>query len=190
MKLSRKVALIVLPLAAVLAGCNSMKTGTESSPGTTAQTPAAKGTAVDVFLASDKVIKSYRPVKLSEKQTIYVSKTPIITRANLTSVDRVRDSQGRSFVKLSLNPAGVAALNAAPKEQGYATTVGGQLLPSRVFARITISSSWSGMIRLPDPLSRPSRQKQQLNNFSCLHCHLFCKWQYQPRLVARLFYDL
>ncbi|AFK62343.1 hypothetical protein TKWG_10385 [Advenella kashmirensis WT001] len=126
MKLSRKVALIVLPLAAVLAGCNSMKTGTESSPGT-AQTPAAKGTAVDVFLASDKVIKSYRPVKLSEKQTIYVSKTPIITRANLTSVDRVRDSQGRSFVKLSLNPAGVAALNAAPKEQGYATTVGGQL---------------------------------------------------------------
>ncbi|MGO3125101.1 MAG: hypothetical protein ACTIKR_13830 [Advenella sp.] len=127
MKLSRKVALIVLPLAAVLAGCNSMKTGTESNPGTTAQTPAAKGTAVDVFLASDKVIKSYRPVKLSEKQTIYVSKTPIITRANLTSVDRVRDSQGRSFVKLSLNPAGVSALNAAPKEQGYATTVGGQL---------------------------------------------------------------
>ena len=126
MKLSRKVALIVLPLAAVLAGCNTMKTGTEST-GTTAQTPAAQGTAVDVFLASDKVIKSYRPVKLSEKQTIYVSKTPIITRANLTSVDRVRDSQGRSFVKPSLNPAGVSALNAAPKDQGYATTVGGQL---------------------------------------------------------------
>ncbi len=122
MKISRKLGLVILPLAVALAGCETVKK-TE----TTETAAPAQAASVDVYTASDKVIKGFRPFKLSEQQTIYVSPTPVITRENLTTINHVRDNQGRTFIKLGLNPAGVDALSKVNKQYGYATTIGGQL---------------------------------------------------------------
>jgi len=122
MKISRKLGLVILPLAVALAGCETVK-----KPETTEAAAPVKAASVDVYTASDKVIKGFRPFQLSEQQTIYVSPTPVITRDNLTTINHVRDNQGRTFIKLGLNPAGVDALSKVDKQYGYATTIGGQL---------------------------------------------------------------
>lgn len=128
MKLSRKLALVVLPLAAILAGCQS--TGSTAAKQESAQqAPVAPQQVanVEVFAASDKVVKGYSPVKLNEKQTIYVATKPVFTRAQLTAIEPVQDNQGRAFVRLQLNEQGVKALNAVPANRGFVTVVGGRV---------------------------------------------------------------
>ncbi len=126
MKLSRKLALAVLPLAAILAGCQTTGTSNQAAA-PAAQTQQAQVANLEVFAASDKVVKGYRPVKLNEKQTIYVANTPVFTRADLTAIEPVQDNQGRAFVRLQLNENGVKALNAVPANRGFVTVVGGQV---------------------------------------------------------------
>lgn len=127
MKLSRKLALAVLPLAAVLAGCQTTGSSSNQTTAPAAQAQPAQVANLEVFAASDKVVKGYRPVKLSEKQTIYVANTPVFTRADLTAIEPVQDNQGRAFVRLQLNENGVKALNAVPANRGFVTVVGGQV---------------------------------------------------------------
>ncbi|NLY65532.1 MAG: hypothetical protein GX070_11365 [Alcaligenaceae bacterium] len=126
MKISRKLGLIVLPLAVALAGCAPMQK--DGAADSTTQAPAqTQGASVDVYTASDKVVKGYRAFKLNEKQTIYVSQNPVVTRENLTTINHVKDNQGRTFIQLGLNPAGVEALSKVGNQYGFATTIGGQL---------------------------------------------------------------
>lgn len=126
MKLSRKLALVVLPLAAVLAGCQT--TGTSN---TAANQPAAQtqqqGASVEVYAASERQVQGYRPVRISEQQVIYVAQNPTLTREHLTAIEPVQDNQGRHFVRLGLNAAGAQALTKVPQNQGYVTVVGGQV---------------------------------------------------------------
>lgn len=135
MKLSRKLAIAVLPLAAILAGCQS----TAPQAPTQAQQPAAQEqqanpkaeqaqvASVEVFAATDKVVKGYRPVKLSEKQTIYVAKEPVFNRSDVTAIEPLQDNKGRAFVRLQLNDKAIKALNALPKDRGFVTVIGGQV---------------------------------------------------------------
>ncbi|ETD70426.1 hypothetical protein V757_07925 [Pelistega indica] len=144
MKLSRKLAVAVLPLAVILAGCSTVKDAANATANTVsnaagavadAVTPA-KQASIDVFLASQKAVKGYQAVKITDKQTIYVNTTkPIITRNQLTALESVKDNQGRSFVRLALNKDGLAALKATPKGQNYVTTVDGQLAAVGAFAQ-------------------------------------------------------
>lgn len=131
MKLSRKLALAVLPLAAVLAGCQS--TGSKA-PAQEAQTQQEQQVqqpvqvaSVEVFAASEKEVKGYRPVKLSEKQTIYVAQKPVFDRTALQAIEPLQDNKGRTFIRLQLNEAGVNALKAVPEDRGFVTVVGGQV---------------------------------------------------------------
>ncbi len=126
MKLSRKLALVVLPLAAVLAGCQTTGTSNTAADQTAAQTQQ-QGAAVEVFAASDRQVKGYRPVRISEQQVIYVAQEPTLTRAHLTAIEPIQDNQGRHFVRLGLNADGVNALNKVPQNQGYVTVIGGQV---------------------------------------------------------------
>ncbi len=126
MKLSRKLALAVLPLVAILAGCQSTGSSSSQAAAPAAQAQQAQVANVEVFAASDKVVKGYRAVKVNE-QTIYVANTPVFTRADLTAIEPVQDNQGRAFVRLQLNENGVKALNAVPANRGFVTVVGGQV---------------------------------------------------------------
>ena len=93
MKLSRKLALAVLPLAAVLAGCQTTGSSSNQDAAPAAQTQQAQVANLEVFAASDKVVKGYRPVKLNEKQTIYVANTPVFTRADLTAIEQYKTTK-------------------------------------------------------------------------------------------------
>lgn len=125
MKLSRKLALVVLPLAAVLAGCQT--TGSSTAATDPAAQTQQQGAAVAVYAASDRQVAGYRPVRISEQQVIYVAQEPTLTRAHLTAIEPVQDNQGRHFVRLGLNAEGVNALNKVPQNQGYVTVIGGQV---------------------------------------------------------------
>lgn len=125
MKLSRKLALVVLPLAAVLAGCQT--TGSSNAATDPAAQTQQQGAAVEVYAASDRQVTGYRPVRISEKQVIYVAQEPTLTRAHLTAIEPIQDNQGRHFVRLGLNAEGVNALNKVPQNQGYVTVIGGQV---------------------------------------------------------------
>ena len=125
MKLSRKLALVVLPLAAVLAGCQT--TGSSTAATDPAAQTQQQGAAVEVYAASDRQVTGYRPVRISEKQVIYVAQEPTLTRAHLTAIEPIQDNQGRHFVRLGLNAEGVNALGKVPQNQGYVTVIGGQV---------------------------------------------------------------
>lgn len=125
MKLSRKLALVVLPLAAVLAGCQT--TGTSTANNQAAAQTQQQGAAVEVYAASERQVQGYRPVRISDQQVIYVAQTPTLTRAHLTAIEPVQDNQGRHFVRLGLNADGASALSKVPQNQGYVTVVGGQV---------------------------------------------------------------
>ena len=125
MKLSRKLALVVLPLAAVLAGCQT--TGSSTAATDPAAQTQQQGAAVAVYAASDRQVAGYRPVRISEQQVIYVAQEPTLTRAHLTAIEPIQDNQGRHFVRLGLNAEGVNALNKVPQNQGYVTVIGGQV---------------------------------------------------------------
>ncbi|MDO5679677.1 MAG: hypothetical protein Q4G54_05070 [Pelistega sp.] len=125
MKLSRKLALVVLPLAAVLAGCQT--TGSSTAATDPAAQTQQQGAAVEVYAASDRQVTGYRPVRISEQQVIYVAQEPTLTRAHLTAIEPIQDNQGRHFVRLGLNAEGVNALGKVPQNQGYVTVIGGQV---------------------------------------------------------------
>lgn len=129
MKPSYKALLLALPLALALAGCKTTQPPAASaSPASATRTQAQQGASVEVFLGTNAVTRGYRPVKLSNKRTIYVSPRALFTRDQLTGIDIVKADKGAVYIKLSLNPAGVAALAAAPAKQGFVTTVGGTLV--------------------------------------------------------------
>lgn len=128
MKLSRKLAIAVLPLAVILAGCQS--TAPQAQQATAQANPKVEQVQVanvEVFAATNKVVKGYRPVKLSEKQTIYVAKEPVFNRAEVTAIEPLQDNKGRAFVRLQLNDKAIKALNALPKDRGFVTVIGGQV---------------------------------------------------------------
>ncbi|HZJ96560.1 MAG TPA: hypothetical protein VFD12_01870, partial [Oligella sp.] len=66
MKLSRKLGLAILPLAVVLAGCQT--TGSTSSAANTEAVVEAQA-ALQVYQASVTPVQGFRPVQISEQQT-------------------------------------------------------------------------------------------------------------------------
>ncbi len=116
MKLSRKLGLAILPLAFALAGCQTTGTTTQAD---TAQAVQAES-ALQVYQASVTPVQGFRPVKISDQQTIYVSAVPVITNANVTSHDVVADQNNNVYIALNLNEQGKAALDAVPANRGYA----------------------------------------------------------------------
>lgn len=131
MKSITKSALSVISLVVALAGCQSVNTSAAPAAGAAsapAQAAARQPAAVSVFMATNAAVKGYRPVRLNDKQTIYVSPQPLINRSHISGLDVVRDTQNRTFVKMTLNPQGAALLKTVPKNRGYATVVGGQLV--------------------------------------------------------------
>lgn len=144
MKLSRKLAVAILPLVAILAGCQS----TAPQAPTQEQQPApqvsqpqkpveqeqqvqekeqANGASLEVFVGSEKAVKGYRPINISETQTIYVDKKPMFTRADFNTIEALQDNKGRAFVKVQLNDKAVKVAKAVPKKRILAMVVGGQL---------------------------------------------------------------
>ncbi len=117
MKLSRKLALAVLPVAFALAGCQT--TGTTTAQADAAQTVQAES-ALQVYQASVTPVQGFRPVKISEQQTIYVSATPVFTAAEVTSHDIVADQNNNIYIALNVNDKAKAALDAVPDNRGYA----------------------------------------------------------------------
>lgn len=131
MKPITKSALSVISLVVALAGCQSVNNAAAPAAGTAtapAQAAVRQPAAVSVFMASNVAVKGYRPLRLNDKQTIYVSAQPLINRSHIRGLDVVRDTQNRTFVKMTLNPQGAALLKTVPKNRGYATVVGGQLV--------------------------------------------------------------
>ena len=116
MKLSHKLGLAIVPLAFALAGCQTTGTTTQAD---TAQTVQAES-ALQVYQASVTPVQGFRPVKISDQQTIYVSAVPVITNANVTSHDVVADQNNNVYIALNLNEQGKAALDAVPANRGYA----------------------------------------------------------------------
>lgn len=132
MRFISKSVLAAIPLALALAGCNTTNKAVAPSANAPAQSAgaqaaAAQGASVDVFLASSKAVKGYRPIKLKNQKVVYVSPDAIVNRSQLTAIDVVKDKQKRTFVKLTLNEQGVASLNAVPAKSGFATVVDGHL---------------------------------------------------------------
>ena len=133
MKPSYKALLLALPLALALAGCkttqpSAAQSSATASPAQATRTQAQQGASIDVFLGTNTATRGYRPLKLNNKRTIYVSPRALFTREQLTGIDVVKTDGGAVYIKLSLNPAGVAALAAAPAKQGLVTAVGGALV--------------------------------------------------------------
>ncbi|WP_051532190.1 hypothetical protein [Brackiella oedipodis] len=124
MKLSRKLALLALPLALAVTGCANHNHHHDSDAAAAQTVQAAD---LQVFQASNTAVQGFRPVKISEKQTIYVSQAPVFSRAQVTDVNLAQDQQGRSFVVLTLDPAAQQALSKVPNTRGYVTLVGGQV---------------------------------------------------------------
>ncbi len=130
MKLSRKPALTVIPLVFLLSGCNTANKATAPSAITTpppAQTVATQGAAVDVYAASNAAINGYRPIQLNSQQAIYISPRSVVNRSHIRRVEIVKDTQGRNYVKLTLSSKGAELISVVPSNQGFATTVDGQL---------------------------------------------------------------
>lgn len=116
MKLSRKLALAVLPLAFALAGCQTTGSTTQANAAQTAQAESA----LQVYQASVTPVQGFRPVKISEQQTIYVSAVPVFTAADVSSHDIVADQNNNVYIALNVNDKGKAALDAVPENRGYA----------------------------------------------------------------------
>ena len=116
MKLSRKLGLAILPLAFALAGCQT--TGSSSAVGTQAAVEAQA--ALQVYQASVTPVQGFRPVQISEQQTIHVSAVPVFTAADVTSHDIVSDQSNNIYVALNVTEQGKAALDAVPADRGYA----------------------------------------------------------------------
>lgn len=143
MKISRRIAIALLPLAAVLAGCQSAKAPSTAAPAAEQTAAATSQTAqpeqaasVNVFAASAKQVKGYQAVKLSEKQTIYVSPEPTFTRLDVASVGApVKDTDGNVYVRLNLKEAALKKVKAVPNDQGFVTLIGGQVASLRGFSR-------------------------------------------------------
>lgn len=124
-----KSALSVISLVVALGGCQSVSTPVAPAAATApAQAAARQSASVTVFMAANAAVKGYRPVRLNDRQTVYVSAQPLINRSHITGLDVVRDTQNRTYVKMTLNPQGAALLKTVPKNRGYATVVGGQLV--------------------------------------------------------------
>lgn len=142
MKLSRKLGLAILPLAFALAGCQT--TGSTSKGAGTEATVEAQS-ALQVYQASVTPVQGFRPVEISDQQTIYVSATPVFTAADVTSHDIVADQNNNVYVALNVNNQGKAALDGVPEGRGYAVAA---LNPS---TKQTEAVSFSG-IRQSDNL--------------------------------------
>ncbi|NEN74950.1 hypothetical protein F9B74_01215 [Pelistega sp. NLN82] len=127
MKFSRKLALAVLPIAAILAGCASSASKDVATETAAQQEQTQQAASFEVYAASDKVVKGYRPLKVSEQTTIYVAQQPLFTRDQLTNIESVQDDKGRIFVRAILNPTASKAL-AAVKNRGFVTVVGSQVV--------------------------------------------------------------
>lgn len=117
MKLSRKLGLAILPLAFALAGCQT--TGSTSQGAGTAAVAEAQS-ALQVYQASVSPVQGFRPVNISEQQTIYISAVPVFTAAEVTSYDVVADQNNNIYVALNVNEQGKAGLDAVPADRGYA----------------------------------------------------------------------
>lgn len=146
MKISRRVMVVLFPMIAMLAGCQTI--GSPSATSNTKQALAAEQKAnatdrqevqaasVNVFAASVKEVKMYRPVPLSKEHTIYISPKPIFTRLDLVSVGvPVKDTRGNVYVRLNLNDQGIKAVKVIPKDQGFLTVIGGQVASLRGFRK-------------------------------------------------------
>ena len=118
MKLSRKLGLAILPLAVVLAGCQT--TGSTSGSAADTQAVVEAQAALQVYQASVTPVQGFRPVHISEQQTIYVSATPVFTAADVTSHDIVADQNNNVYVALNVSEQGKVALDAVPANRGYA----------------------------------------------------------------------
>ncbi len=132
MRFISKSVFAAIPLVLVLAGCNTTHKAAAPAADTPAQSADAQAVplqaaSVEVFLASNKAVKSYRPLKLSNQKVVYISPRAIFNRSHLTAIDIVTDQKKRTYVKLSLNAQGAAMLKAVPVNSGFATVVGGQL---------------------------------------------------------------
>lgn len=146
MKISRKVMVSLFPFMAILAGCQTTGSSSataepqqiSSSTNTANVTPAqdVQAASVEVFAASAKKVKSYRPIPLSKTHTIYVSPKPIFTRTDMVTVGTpVQDAKKNVYVHFNLNEKGVAALKTVPKGQGFVTVIGGQVASLRGFRK-------------------------------------------------------
>ncbi|NLA52188.1 MAG: hypothetical protein GX860_08725 [Alcaligenaceae bacterium] len=118
MKLSRKLGLAILPLAVALAGCQT--TGSTSGAGADTQAVVEAQAALQVYQASVTPVQGFRPVQISEQQTIHVSATPVFTAADVTSHDIVADQNNNVYVAVNVTEQGKAALDAVPEGRGYA----------------------------------------------------------------------
>lgn len=129
MRYIKKSLWVALSLAALLAGCKTVDQSTASAASNraAAQAPAVQAANVEVFMAARKALKGYRPIRLNDKQTIYISPAAVVERSHVTAIDIVKDQKNRIYVKLTLNPQGVALISKVPAGQGYATAVGGKL---------------------------------------------------------------
>ncbi len=116
MKLSRKLGLAILPLAVALAGCQT----TGSTSGADTQAVVEAQAALQVYQASVTPVQGFRPVQISEQQTIHVSATPVFTAADVTSHDIVADQDNNVYVAVNVTEQGKAALDAVPEGRGYA----------------------------------------------------------------------
>lgn len=117
MKLSRKLGLAILPLAFALAGCQTTGSSTQAAA---TQATVEEQAALQVYQASVTPVQGFRPVNISDEQTIYVSAVPVFTAANVTSYDVVADQNNNIYVALNVNEQGKAALDAVPENRGYA----------------------------------------------------------------------
>jgi hypothetical protein len=117
MKLSRKlVAAAVLPFAFALAGCQTAGKTTKAPAAETVQAEAA----LQVYQASTTAVQGFRPAKISEQQTIYISAAPVFTAANVTAYNVVADQDKNIYIALQLNEKAQAALKTVPQNHGFA----------------------------------------------------------------------
>lgn len=117
MKLSRKLGLAILPLAVALAGCQT--TGSTTAQADTEAVVEAQA-ALQVYQASVTPVQGFRPVEISEQQTIHVSAAPVFTAADVTSHDIVADQNNNVYVAVNVTEQGKKALDAVPEDRGYA----------------------------------------------------------------------
>lgn len=127
MKFSKKLALAVLPSAVILAGCANNKSDSNANAAAQAQAQQVAAQQLAVYEATTSQVNGYRPIKVSADQTIYVSQSPVFTRANVTQAQATKDNQGRSFIVLGLDDAGKQALGRVDASRGYVTVVDGQV---------------------------------------------------------------
>lgn len=112
----RKLAPAALVALLALAGCAAPKGG-DKTAADAGQTPAqgqqaqpATASAVEFYIATTDADPSLMPVKVSDG-TLYMQRTPVLTRADLSEAQALEDRQGQNFVGLRFTEAGTRKLN-------------------------------------------------------------------------------